>query len=145
MSSHQPPVLDRTQLVALCRRHFPDVQAVYLFGSWVANQAHADSDVDIALLLPHDTAKRVGTLSLSDAQLALEKVLRLPVDLINLRLADTVFAFEIIMQAEVLDCADDALRLDFEAITCSLWQTLNRERRDLLKDFEATGIAVAQR
>jgi len=38
--------------------HFPAVEGIYLFGSHAENAAKPDSDTDIALLLPHDQAKK---------------------------------------------------------------------------------------
>jgi predicted nucleotidyltransferase len=41
----------------LIRAYYPDIQAIYLFGSAVNYQLQSDSDIDIALLLPHQVAK----------------------------------------------------------------------------------------
>ena len=38
-------------------RHYPDTQAIYLFGTYGTGNAWPDSDVDIALLLPPKTSK----------------------------------------------------------------------------------------
>ncbi len=44
---------------------YPATQAIYLFGSYGTENEWPDSDVDIALLLPPDAAKKVGTLVMS--------------------------------------------------------------------------------
>jgi predicted nucleotidyltransferase len=46
--------------------------------------------VDIALLLPHETAKRLGSLYMTDLHAELEQLLNREVDLINLRQVSTV-------------------------------------------------------
>jgi predicted nucleotidyltransferase len=40
---------------------YPDVEAIYLFGSYGTEDERPDSDVDIALLLPYDRAKETKT------------------------------------------------------------------------------------
>ena len=67
------------------RTHFPNVQAVYLFGSHGTERQWPDSDADIALLLPAGEAKRVGNLAMTGLHAALERLLGSAVDLINLR------------------------------------------------------------
>jgi len=46
--------------------HHPDVEAIYLFGSFGTEDESSESDVDIALLLPATQAKKVGHLMLSE-------------------------------------------------------------------------------
>ena len=38
--------------------HYPDTQAIYLFGSYAAEQEWPESDVDIAVLLPRKKRRR---------------------------------------------------------------------------------------
>jgi len=82
--------------------YYPTVQAIYLFGSYGTEDEWPTSDVDIALLLPPDEAKQVGYLALGDLHLALERLLRKDVDLINLRRVSTVFQKEIIMAGNLI-------------------------------------------
>ena len=44
-------------IVRTVLRHYPDTQAIYLFGSYGTENEWPDSDVDIALLLPPEQAK----------------------------------------------------------------------------------------
>ena len=62
----------------------------YLFGSFGTEQEWPDSDVDIAVLLPPEEAKKIGVLSMSDLRFALEPALKKEIDLINLRCVPTV-------------------------------------------------------
>ena len=87
------------------RTHYPNVQAVYLFGSYGTEQQWPDSDADIALLLPADEAKRAGNLAMTDLHAALGRLLGKEVDLINLRQVSTVFQKEIIMAERRIFCA----------------------------------------
>ena len=128
-------------VVAACRESHPDLEAVYIFGSRAAGTPHPGSDCDVALLLPPAAAHRVGSLALSDLHQRLERELRHEVDLVNLRLASTVFAKEAIATGKRIACFDPAAADAFEALTFSLYQELNVERAEILREVERTGIA----
>jgi len=134
---------ERSVIAAACRDAYPHLEAVYVFGSRAAGAPHPGSDCDVAVLLPPQTAHRAGALALSDLHQTLERRLRREVDLVNLRLASTVFAKEVVATGERIECADPAAADEFEALTFSLYQELNVERADLLRDFERTGLAFA--
>jgi len=134
--------IEALAIVEPCREAYPDLEAVYVFGSRAEQTEHPGSDVDIAVLLPPATAHRAGSLALSPLRQRLERALRLEVDLVNLRLAPTVFAKEIIAGGDRIDSRHGDAADDFEALTLSLYQELNVERAALLRDFERTGRAV---
>ncbi|ULQ48132.1 nucleotidyltransferase domain-containing protein [Flagellatimonas centrodinii] len=133
----------RLAIVDICTAHYPALQAVYLFGSQASALARPDSDTDIALLLPHAQAASLGSLDLYALQTTLEGVLMTPVDLINLRRVSTVFAKEIIAHGVRLAAPDMAAADEFEAMTLSFYQALNRERAAILEAFRETGKAYA--
>lgn len=132
--------IDHKQIVAVVLRHFPDVQGVYLFGSHATGQAWPNSDVDIALLLPHDRAKEMGNLHMSPCRVALTEMLRRPVDLINARMVSTVLQKELIY-GQRLYYSDVNAMDEFEMLTLSFYQKLNEERADILEAFAKTGRA----
>ena len=99
----------------------------------------ADSDIDIAVLLPPVEAKRVGALALGDLHLALTAALGRDVDLLNARLVSTVFQKAII--CELLYCGDRYAVDEFEMLTLSYYQKLNEERAGILAAFRETGRA----
>ena len=119
-------------------RFYPVTEAIYLFGSYGTEYERPDSDVDIALLLPHRTAKEIQSLALTPVWSALQAELHREVDLINLRLVNTVFQNEIINTARVISCADENERLAFEMTTLSAYQKLNEERKEILDSFFQT-------
>ncbi len=114
----------------------PDTQAIYLFGSAAAGRLRDDSDVDVAVLLPHVRAKALGSIALSDLAFDLMKALRRDVDLINLREVSTVLQFEVIKNGIVLFCADENALDEFEMYTLSFYQKLNEERAGIMKSFK---------
>ena len=119
--------------------HYPAAQAIYLFGSYDTDREWPDSDVDIALLLTPDEAKRVGYLALGNVQMSLERLFGKDVDLINLRLVSTVFQKEIIMAERRIFCADAYAVDEFEMLVISYYQKLNEERADVLAEGLRSG------
>ncbi|MGH8527532.1 MAG: type VII toxin-antitoxin system MntA family adenylyltransferase antitoxin [Gammaproteobacteria bacterium] len=71
--------------------HYPDTQAIYLFGSYGTENEWPDSDVDIALLLRPEQAKASRMLAMSPLCSELGSLFGKVVDLINLREVSTVF------------------------------------------------------
>jgi len=123
--------------------HNPDVQGVYLFGSYGTENQWPGSDVDIALLLPHAQAGLKSNLHLSPCRMDLESALRREVDLVNLRQVTTVFQKEIIAEGQLIYCADSYAVDEFEMMVISFYQKLNDERREILEAFFRTGRAYA--
>ena len=55
---------DHRSIIEAVLNHYPDVQAIYLFGSHDTEYQRPNSDVDIALLLPPNKAREAGSLAL---------------------------------------------------------------------------------
>ncbi|MFC1466534.1 MAG: nucleotidyltransferase domain-containing protein [Candidatus Brachytrichaceae bacterium NZ_4S206] len=127
-----------TALVEIIRHDFPSAQAVYLFGSYAQGTPGADSDVDIAVLLPVEIARTAGDLRLSDTALALSKHLRRDVDLVNLRAVSTVFQNQIIHTGRLIYSGDERARQEFEMLTLSFYMKLNEERAEIVRQFRKT-------
>jgi len=118
--------------------HYPDAQAIYLFGSYGTEDEWPDTDVDLAVLFPPVAAKRIGSLALSDLHFTLERLLKKDVDLINVRQVPTVFQKEIVMADRRIYCADEYAADEFEMLVLSFYQKLNQERREILDEFLKT-------
>lgn len=107
----------------------PDAQAVYRYGTWGTAAARPDSDIDIAVLLPHGAALRVDGWRWHLLAVEIAGAVRAEhADLINLRRADTSFQAEILRTARLTYRGDDRGRLAFEALVLSMHQKLNAER-----------------
>ncbi len=117
---------------------YPNVEAIYLFGSYRTEFARPDSDVDIALLLPWDPELSQNTLAFTPCWTALTKLLSREIDLINLRATNTVFQNEIINTGRVIYEASEDLRLAFEILVLSMYQKLSEERSEILESFFET-------
>ena len=137
MSLHKEPPL--TSIVRIVLEHYPEAQAIYLFGSYGTENEWPDSDVDIAVLLPPAEAKRAGALDMGDLRLTLEGLLGKDVDLINLRQVSTVLQKEVVFADRRIFCADVYAADEFEMLTLSFYQKLNQERAGVLADGLANG------
>lgn len=118
---------------------YPDAEAIYLFGSYLTPDEQKDSDVDLAVLLPHDRAKLLKSLAMSECRDALEDALKRTVDLINLRMVNTVFQNEIIQQGRIVYQQNEYTVDEFEMQAMSFYQKLNEERVGILEDIMETG------
>ena len=132
--------MNHTNIAAPILAAYPDTQAVYLYGTWGTEYQRPGSDVDIAVLLPHATARTVDfwdwcRLSVEVASAA--KVER--ADLINLHAVSVILRKEIIVAERRIYCADENAFDEFEMLTLSFYQQLNRERREIVASGLSTG------
>ncbi|WP_035479566.1 type VII toxin-antitoxin system MntA family adenylyltransferase antitoxin [Aliagarivorans marinus] len=117
-------------LVSLIRASFPQTRLIYLFGSQADGSATANSDIDLAILLP----EKLDPIARFDLQESLAIAAGLDVDLVDLLSASTVMQHQIIYKGVVLwGEANDKLR--FEMQVMSMYQHLNEERADILKSY----------
>ncbi len=137
------PVMDRvaeSNLAQPILAAHPNTQAIFLYGTWGTEYQRRDSDLDIAVLLPHKTARAVDSwawcgLSVKVARAA--KVER--ADLINLRTAPIILRKEIIAAERRIYCADEYAADEFEMLTLSFYQKFNDERREIVESGLKTG------
>lgn len=134
-------VIDTDFLITAILNVFPAAEAMYLFGSVTDDTLNNKSDIDIAVLLPRQTAAEAGSLSFTDVRLLLEDHYQRDVDLINLREVTTVFTIEIIMKGERIFTGNRQETELFEMMALSLYQKLNEERKEIVEDFYRTGKA----
>jgi len=136
-------MIQQKQIIQTVLKHYPEVQAIYFFGTYGTDDQWIDSDVDIALLLKHQQAKKVGTLVMSDLRFELERLLEIDVDLINLRRVPTVLQKEIVAADRQIHTADENAADEFEMLTISYYQKLNEERSEILKEIMTSGRVVS--
>lgn len=84
--------LDFSQIFTLLKKELPDLQGIYLFGSYALGIASEKSDVDIAILCKKRTQPTLKYKLIEQ----LESLLNKNVDLIELRFVDTIFQEEIL-------------------------------------------------
>lgn len=94
---------------------YPEIIAVYLFGSYLDNKEQA-RDIDLAILLKYSDKHKVDLYMDLYPQLA-TAVSPLEPDLLFLDAASLPLRFEVISSGEVIFSSDEEFRTDFEYIT----------------------------
>jgi len=120
-----------SHLINVCKQHIPDIKLLYLFGSHASNQADANSDIDLAVLL----TQKVSTVTRWEIQQKLALEFNVDVDLIDLLSASTVMQNQIINKGICLYDASSH-KNTFEMQVMSMYQHLNEERSSLLTAFK---------
>lgn len=125
--------LDCKKIIEIILKNHPNCQAIYVFGSFVSGDENKNSDVDIAILLPHLEAKKIPSFAMSKVLNELAMELHHEVDLLNLRMVSTVFQIQIIEKGKLIFCADKYAQESFEMLTFSSYQKLNEGRKEILE------------
>lgn len=123
------------QLVQRVRGAIPSLTALYLFGSRACGQGVATSDLDLAVL--YDGPLRPVAENWMEAQ-RLASALKVDVDLVDLRTADTVMQYQIITTGTRLWATSLAPEL-FECFVLSEKTNLDEARAPLLADIARSG------
>ncbi len=139
MANASVPPLDDSRIFEIVRRHYPDTEAVYLFGSHAAGEAWPGSDVDLALLLPFTQARREGLLAMSDCAAELSQAVHAEVDLVNLREVPTILQIEIVHKGHRLGVGDALVTNQFEMQVLKNYQNLSEERAEIIAQGLETG------
>lgn len=111
---------------------FPDVQAIYRYGSAGSVYERQDSDIDIAILASHivpfqEITELVATLmSLTGRDIDFHDLRKLPVTL----------RVQIVLQGTRIYSVDRVAAESYDSHTLSEYVRLNEERRLILKDIQ---------
>jgi len=127
-------ILPKEAIIAALERELPGLVAIYLFGSHASAEARSDSDVDLGVLPPRQDAHTLTFALLLGLQEKVAAICSRDVDLINLRLASTVLAKEVVVNGDRFYCRDRYAADEFEMHALSLYQKLNEERAAILQD-----------
>jgi predicted nucleotidyltransferase len=119
---------------------FPNVWVVYVYGSFARGDDSPESDIDLAVLLP--PGEKIDDL-LSVISNVSTRVHR-EVDLIDLRRVSDVLRREVLAEGQSLYVSQPERVLEWEGTAISLYQRYREEVRDLLADFEKTGIGYGR-
>lgn len=110
----------------------PDAQTIYRYGTWGTPSQRPDSDVDVAVLLPHNSAMRADRWQWHLLAVAIAGAVGAEhADVIDLRRADTSLQAEILRTGRLTYSRDDDARLGFESLVLSMYQKLNAEREGI--------------
>jgi predicted nucleotidyltransferase len=121
-------------VVTILRTAFPHLLAIYAFGSRVQGMAHADSDLDLAVLV----AGYADPLALWAQANTLAEVLGCAVDVLDLRAASTVMQHQVMSHGRRLWARELEAGL-FESYVLSEKLALDAARAGLLADIVRGG------
>lgn len=121
-------------VVSALRHAFPNVLAIYAFGSRIQGTAREDSDLDLSVLV----AGYAAPLQLWEQANQLTEILGCAVDLLDLRAASTVMQYQVLTQGRRLWASEPAAGL-FECFALSEKNRLDADRAGLIADIEKSG------
>lgn len=126
--------MNKTALVSILQETFPSIQGIYAFGSVTQGYANADSDLDLAILVPG----YADPIALWETSGKLANIVGTHVDLLDFRASSTVMQNQILQQGQrwwAKDWQVDAI----EAAFLNEMLELNQSRASLLADIQNEG------
>jgi predicted nucleotidyltransferase len=132
--------LDEKTVIARICTAFPDIEAIYLFGSFADGSQDQRSDLALLLRPPHDQYES-RNLFLHPLHGQLQELTGRNVDLLNLRQMTTVLQKEVVMLGRRIHCPHELAADQFDIDVLSRYQKLNQERAEIMQAFENTGRA----
>lgn len=124
---NEPPLdpVPASEIGAVLARELARVQCAFLFGSSETRSFSEESDVDVAVLLPTplDLSERLALTA------SLEMALGRDVDLVDLRGADAILAFQVLSLGRPIVMRDRKAYDAFVARTLSEYADLKLDRR----------------
>jgi len=115
---------------------FPNVWAIYVYGSFARGDQLPKSDIDLALLLPPDEKIDDLLSIMSDVSTRVHR----EIDLVDLRKVNDVLRREVLAEGQTLYVSQPDRVLEWEGTAISRYQRYREEVSDLLKDFQSTGV-----
>ena len=109
---------------------------IIVFGSYAKGLSHRNSDIDIAFY-SEDTILSSYDLFIIAQELA--ELLKIEVDLIDLRKASTVLKAQIFSTGKVIFADDELLLKKQQMIALKMYAELNEQRKEILNRIEESG------
>ncbi len=122
-------------LVDMLREEFPEILAVYRFGSFASEYERTASDIDFAVY----AGMPLPTVGLWRTAQRLAAEAGRGVDIVDLASASTVMRAQVIHKGERVHCADEVVCETFEDYVYSSYARLNEERQGILEDILRRG------
>ena len=119
-------------IIDFIRKNISDINSIYIFGSYAANQETPTSDLDIAYL----ATKKTDSIKKWEIQENLASLLDIDVDLIDLQEASVILRTEVIEKGKLIFTGDKYKTDYFEMTTYSMYADLNESRADIVNDYK---------
>jgi predicted nucleotidyltransferase len=107
-----------------------------VFGSQAKETAHKDSDIDVAFFQENEDFSSYDVFLLAQE---LADIIKMEVDLIDLKNASTVFKAQIYSHGNVIYTNDLNLLRTQQMTALRMYAKLNEERQPILKNIEESG------
>ena len=109
----------------------PDSKLLYLFGSQADKTSSPKSDIDLAVLPP----QKLDPVARFELQEQLASHFKRDIDLVDLLSASTVLQHQVIQSGKLLWGSEEE-QTRFEMQVLSMYQHLNQERSEILKQYQ---------
>lgn len=113
-----------------------DPSYIVIFGSFAKNTQHKESDIDLAFYHPNSP---FSAYDLFMAAQELADILKIEVDLVDLKSASTVFQAQIYSSGIVIFAKDEILFKNQQMTALSMYASLNEERAAILNKVKESG------
>lgn len=121
-----------TTAIDVIKEQYPDVWAIYLFGSFGTIYERSDSDLDLAVLCKQP----LDALPLWELAQKIALRINRDVQVVDLRQASTVFQNEIIRNERRIYCCHPKACDALESLYLAMYLRLNEERKEILDDLK---------
>jgi uncharacterized protein len=125
----------KSSIVRFLLEQFPNLKAIYLFGSSVTPDRRFKGDIDLAIL----PSSPISPWERWKAAQELAILLNTDIDLVNLRRASTVMQLQVISSGQCLYEQKTEEREQYENGVFSAYARLNEERGAILADVYSRG------
>jgi predicted nucleotidyltransferase len=122
-------------IISFLRKSFPQLEAVYLYGSRADGTEKPDSDYDLALLLPYKS----DSSQLYFLAQELAAAIHCDVDLIDLNQAPLILQFQVVAHGKAVFISEPFNIYTYEMKILSMYQRFNDERKEILQEISASG------
>lgn len=130
------------QLATTVRAVFPEALAAWLYGSAAHGSMNADSDIDMAVLLPFSDPRRTAWSLSAEAQLLAER-LHKKVDLVSFSNVSCVLQKEILSAFKPIFLADEFVVGNAELQALSQYREFNERHAQEFERIARTGKVYA--
>ncbi len=122
--------INKQEIIDILKKEIPDIEAIYIFGSYADGSASKESDIDIAYL----SKSGLSSFKRWEISQKLAQQLYIDVDLVELFSANTVFKYQIISTGERI--YGDGYEVEsFETLAYSFYLRFIEERRPIVDEI----------
>jgi predicted nucleotidyltransferase len=122
-------------IVTFLSDRIPDLQAVYVYGSFLMEHFGDGSDLDLAFRAENE----LDNVERWIIQQALAEMIRRDTDLLDLNRASIVMQFEVITTGKRLFCLDEEAIARYETLVYSRYLDFNQVRKPIIESIQQRG------